>query len=75
MPVAEVCYVGATEWQYRRVADEELKRRGERCENHRDEIIAVHKARMAAARVEDVNQQGIRSQPPGDAVLGPAQMR
>ena len=60
MPVAELCYVGATEYKQRPRAVEELKRRGESCDGHREEIIAIHNARMAGERVEEVNLQGIR---------------
>jgi hypothetical protein len=49
MSTAEVCYLGVTQQQeYRRAADAELKRRGEKCEDHRDEILAIHERAIAA---------------------------
>ena len=51
LSTAEVCYLGVTQqYEYRRAADAELKRRGEKCEDHRDEILAIHERAIDAAR-------------------------
>ena len=51
MPTAQVCYLGVTlQYEYRRAADEELKRRGEKCEDHRDEILAIHQRNIDLER-------------------------
>jgi hypothetical protein len=76
MPVAEVCYLGATNWEYRRAADQELKRRGEVCENYRDEIVAIHNRKLEAQRAnraQSLGPQGIQF--PQDTMVRPGVLR
>jgi len=42
MPIAEVCYLGLSDSGKRQMAMDEVKRRSDACENHKDEIARIY---------------------------------
>jgi len=48
MPIAEVCYLGLSDAGKRAMAMDEVKRRNDACENHKDEIARIHESERRA---------------------------
>ena len=48
MPVAEVCYMGLSDAGKRQMAMDEVKRRNDACENHKDEIARIYESERRA---------------------------
>src|SRR4051812_46626787 len=44
MPTAEVCYLGLSDQAKRALAMDEVKRRNDACENHKDEIARIYES-------------------------------
>jgi len=49
MPVAEVCYLGLSDAARRQMAMDEVKRRNDACENHKDEIARIYESERRAS--------------------------
>jgi hypothetical protein len=49
MPTAEVCYLGLSDAGKRAMAMDEVKRRNDACENHRDEIARIYESERRAS--------------------------
>ena len=49
MPTAEVCYLGLSDAGKRAMAMDEVKRRNDACENHKDEIARIHESERRAS--------------------------
>ena len=49
MPIAEVCYLGLSDSGKRQMAMDEVKRRNDACENHRDEIAQIYASERRAS--------------------------
>jgi hypothetical protein len=48
MPIAEVCYLGLSDQSQRAMAMDEVKRRNDACENHKDEIAQIYASERRA---------------------------
>ena len=49
MPTAEVCYLGLSDAGKRAMAMDEVKRRNDPCENHKDEIARIYESERRAS--------------------------
>ena len=49
MSSAEVCYLGLTDTGKRAMAMDEVKRRNDACENHKDEIARIYESERRAS--------------------------
>jgi len=49
MPTAEVCYLGLSDSGKRQMAMDEVKRRNDACENHKDEIARIYESERRAS--------------------------
>src|SRR4051794_39686715 len=49
VPTAEVCYLGLSDAGKRAMAMDEVKRRSDACENHKDEIARIYESEPRAS--------------------------
>jgi hypothetical protein len=69
MPIAEVCYLGLSDQGKRQMAMDEVKRRNDACENHKDEIARIYEREH---RASDMGMVGGMSTSPsmGGGMMG-----
>jgi hypothetical protein len=67
MTTAEVCYLGLTDTGKRAMAMEEVARRGDNCEKHKDEIARIYEADR---RASGVGMGGGVGMPSGGGMMG-----
>jgi hypothetical protein len=68
MPIAEVCYLGLSDSSKRAMAMDEVKRRNDPCENHKDEIARIYEAEHRASGMGMGG--GMGAQPSGGGMMG-----
>jgi hypothetical protein len=67
MTTAEVCYLGLTDTAKRAMAMEEVVRRGDNCEKHKDEIARIYEGER---RASGVGMGGGVGMPSGGGMMG-----
>ena len=68
MTMAEVCYLGLSDPGKRTMALEEVARRGDSCDKHKDEIARMHERDRRASGVG--MSGGVGVQPSGGGMMG-----
>jgi hypothetical protein len=68
MPIAEVCYLGLSDAGKRAMAMDEVKRRNDACENHKDEIARIYESERRASGMGMGG--GMGGQPSGGGMMG-----
>ena len=69
-PIAEVCYLGLSDASKRTMAMDEVKRRNDACENHKDEIARIYENERRSSGMGTMS--GGTSMPPmgGGGMMG-----